>query len=68
MTDGGRQQLPPAHRAARLTILVALAGVLVAGLLSDGLTGVVGAAWQRGAHVIAQLWAPLRDGGDSARS
>ncbi|WP_320064868.1 hypothetical protein [Micromonospora sp. RTGN7] len=68
MTDDGRQQLPPAHRAARLTVLVALAGVLVAGLLADGLTGVVGAACQRGASVIAQLWAPLRDDGDTAWS
>ncbi|WP_405095131.1 hypothetical protein [Micromonospora sp. NBC_01412] len=59
MTDGGRQQFPPAHRAARLAILAALAGVLVAGLLTGGLTGVVGAACQRGANIIAQLWAPL---------
>ncbi|MFF3868946.1 hypothetical protein [Micromonospora sp. NPDC001898] len=68
MTDGGRQQLPPAHRAARLAILVALAGVLVAALFTDGLTDVVGAAWQRGARVIAQLWAPLHDGDDGAWS
>ncbi|RGC65766.1 hypothetical protein C5N14_26815 [Micromonospora sp. MW-13] len=62
MTDGGPQQLPPAHRAARLAILVALVGVLVAGLLAAGLTDAVGAAWQWGVDAFVALLTALRDG------
>lgn len=60
MTDHGPRQLPPAHRAARLTILLALAVALVVGLLPVGLADGAGAVWQWIVDSVGELLTSLR--------